>query len=134
MNNSKNYPIIKSESEWRDKLGDEEYRVLRQKGTEQPFTGEYNDHFEKGIYNCRGCDTPLYLSENKFDSSCGWPSYDKSLPGALKYIKDTSHGMIRTEIVCAKCGGHQGHVFNDGPSSTGERYCVNSVSIRFDSE
>ena len=134
MNKSKNYPIVKSESEWHNELSDEEFRVLRKKGTELPFTGKYNNHFDKGIYRCRACDTPLYDSESKFESGCGWPSYDKALPRALEFIKDNSHGMIRTEIVCAKCGGHQGHVFNDGPSSTGERYCVNSVSIRFDSE
>ena len=134
MNKSKNYPIVKSESEWQNELSDEEFRVLRKKGTELPFTGKYNNHFDKGIYRCRACDTPLYDSESKFESGCGWPSYDKALPGALEFIKDNSHGMIRTEIVCAKCGGHQGHVFNDGPSTTGERYCVNSVSIRFDSE
>ncbi len=134
MNKSKNYPIVKSESEWHNELSDEEFRVLRKKGTELPFTGQYNNHFDKGIYRCRACDTPLYDSESKFESGCGWPSYDKAFPGALEFIKDNSHGMIRTEIVCAKCGGHQGHVFNDGPSSTGERYCVNSVSIRFDSE
>ena len=134
MNKSKNYPIVKSEYEWHNELSDEEFRVLRKKGTELPFTGKYNNHFDKGIYRCRACDTPLYDSESKFESACGWPSYDKAHPGALEFIKDNSHGMIRTEIVCAKCGGHQGHVFNDGPSSTGERYCVNSVSIRFDSE
>ena len=134
MNKSKNYPIVKSESEWHNELSDEEFRVLRKKGTELPFTGQYNNHFDKGIYRCRACDTPLFDSESKFESGCGWPSYNKALPGALEFIKDNSHGMIRTEIVCAKCGGHQGHVFNDGPSSTGERYCVNSVSIRFDSE
>ena len=134
MNKSKNYPIVKSEYEWHNELSNEEFRVLRKKGTELPFTGKYNNHFDKGIYRCRACDTPLYDSESKFESSCGWPSYDKALPGALEFIKDNSHGMIRTEIVCAKCGGHQGHVFNDGPSTTGERYCVNSVSIRFDSE
>ena len=134
MSKPENYPIVKSESEWHNELSDEEFRVLRKKGTELPFTGKYNNHFDKGIYRCRACDTPLYDSESKFESGCGWPSYDKALPGALEFIKDNSHGMIRTEIVCAKCGGHQGHVFNDGPSSTGERYCVNSVSIRFDSE
>ena len=134
MNKSKNYPIVKSEYEWHNELSNEEFRVLRKKGTELPFTGQYNNHFDKGIYRCRACDTPLYDSESKFESGCGWPSYNKALSGALEFIKDNSHGMIRTEIVCAKCGGHQGHAFNDGPSSTGERYCVNSVSIRFDSE
>ena len=131
MSSPKNFPIIKSETEWRSKLNDEEYRILRQKGTEHPFTGKYNDHFEKGVYKCKGCDTPIYRSEYKFDSSCGWPSYDQALPGALLFIKDTSHDMIRTEIVCAKCGGHQGHVFNDGPKPSGQRYCVNSASIHF---
>tara|TARA_A100001011_G_C14322305_1_gene851415 strand:- start:12739 stop:13143 length:405 start_codon:yes stop_codon:yes gene_type:complete len=134
MSSPKNFPIIKSETEWRSELNDEEYRILRQKGTEHPFTGKYNDHFEKGVYKCKGCDTPIYRSEYKFDSSCGWPSYDQALPGALLLVKDTSHGMIRTEIVCAKCGGHQGHVFNDGPTKTGERYCVNSASIHFEGE
>ena len=134
MNKSKNYPIVKSEYEWHNELSNEEFRVLRKKGTELPFTGQYNNHFDKGIYRCRACDTPLYDSESKFESGCGWPSYDKALPGALEFIKDNSHGMIRTEIVCAKCGGHQGHVFNDGPSTTGERFCVNSASIRFDGE
>ncbi len=134
MSSSKNFPIKKSETEWRNKLNDEEFRILRQKGTEYPFTGKYNDHFDKGVYKCKGCDSPLYRSEYKFDSSCGWPSYDQALPGALLFIKDTSHDMIRTEIVCAKCGGHQGHVFNDGTTTTGQRYCVNSASIHFDGE
>lgn len=134
MISPKKYPIIKSDSEWHNELDAEEFRILRKKGTEHPFSGKYNNHFEEGVYNCKGCDSPLYSSENKFESSCGWPSYDKSLPKALDFIKDTTHGMIRTEIVCANCGGHQGHVFNDGPSDTGERYCVNSASIRFSGE
>jgi peptide-methionine (R)-S-oxide reductase len=134
MSNPKSYPLERSEEEWKNQLDEQSYRILREKGTEYPFTGEYNDHFEKGIYCCKGCGTPLYRSENKFDSSCGWPSYDEALPGAIEYIKDNSHGMLRTEIVCAHCGGHQGHVFNDGPTATGLRYCVNSASIDFNPE
>ena len=134
MSNAKPYPLTKSEAEWRKELDAESFRILREKGTEHPFTGKYNDHFESGTYNCKGCDSPLYRSENKFDSSCGWPSYDEALPGALEYIKDTTHGMLRTEIVCAHCGGHQGHVFNDGPTPTGARYFVNSASVTFDPE
>ena len=131
MNKPKKYLVVKSELEWRQQLDPEDYKILREKGTEYPFSGKYNDHFEKGYYNCKGCNTPLYRSESKFKSSCGWPSYDEALPGALKYIKDNSNGMLRIEIVCARCGGHQGHVFNDGPTLTGIRYCVNSASISF---
>ncbi len=126
------YPVQKSEAEWKSQLSEEEYRVLRQKGTERPFTGEYNMHFEEGIYTCKACNTPLFKSSTKFDSGCGWPSFDKSIDGNVEYIKDTSHGMIRTEILCTNCGSHLGHIFNDGPTQTGQRYCVNSVSIGFD--
>ncbi len=126
------YPIQKSETEWKDQLTEEEYRVLRQKGTERPFTGAYNVHYEDGQYNCMGCNAPLFLSNSKFDSGCGWPSFDQSIEGSIEYRRDTSHGMIRTEILCANCGGHIGHVFNDGPTETGQRYCVNSVSIDFE--
>ncbi|GAA4277362.1 peptide-methionine (R)-S-oxide reductase MsrB [Aquimarina mytili] len=126
------YPIQKSEAEWKSQLSEEQYRVLRQKGTERPFTGEYNMHFEEGTYTCMACDTPLFKSSTKFDSGCGWPSFDESIDGNVEYIKDTSHGMIRTEILCSNCGSHLGHVFNDGPTQTGQRYCVNSVSIDFD--
>ena len=131
MKPPKSYPIHKTEAEWKAELDKESYRILREKGTEYPFSGVYNSHFEEGVYCCKGCDTPLYDSSSKFYSSCGWPSYDTALEGALELIRDTSHGMIRTEIVCAQCGGHQGHVFQDGPTPTGERYCVNSASIRF---
>lgn len=126
-----NYPVQKTEAEWRAQLSADEYRILREKGTEYAFTGVYNDHFEKGVYCCKGCGQELYDSSNKFDSHCGWPSYDAALPGALEFINDESHGMRRTEIVCARCGGHQGHVFNDGPTETEERYCVNAASIDF---
>ncbi|WP_035758905.1 peptide-methionine (R)-S-oxide reductase MsrB [Flavobacterium tegetincola] len=126
-----NYSEKKTEEEWKAKLGLERYRILRQKGTEFPNSGEYNMHFEKGTYCCGACDEPLFESSSKFNSSCGWPSFDESIPGKIEYIKDTTHGMIRTEVVCANCGGHLGHVFDDGPSETGQRYCINSLSVAF---
>ncbi len=128
------YPIHKSEAEWEEQLNEEQYRVLRQKGTERPFTGQYNMHFEEGTYTCMACNSPLFKSNTKFDSGCGWPSFDESIEGNVEYVRDTSHGMIRTEILCANCGSHLGHVFNDGPTETGQRYCVNSVSINFDKQ
>jgi len=126
------YPYQKTEEEWKKELTEEQYRVLRQKGTERPFTGTYNIHSENGTYQCMACHVPLFESASKFDSGCGWPSFDKSIDGSIEYIKDTSHGMIRTEILCSNCGSHLGHIFNDGPTETGQRYCVNSVSIDFD--
>jgi len=128
----KKYPVEKTEQDWKEQLSDDEYVVLRQKGTERPFTGKYNMHFEKGTYTCMACSAPLFHSNTKFDSGCGWPSFDESIEGSIEYIRDTSHGMIRTEIVCTNCGSHLGHVFDDGPTATGQRYCVNSVSIDFD--
>ena len=125
------YPVEKSEEAWKQELSAEEYRILRQAGTEYPFTGQYNAHFEAGTYHCKGCGAPLYASSAKFDSGCGWPSYDQSIEGAIEYRPDHSLGMRRVEILCANCGGHQGHVFNDGPTKTGQRYCVNSASIDF---
>ena len=116
---------------WKTKLNPEEFKILREKGTELPFTGKFNDHFNEGTYVCKGCATPLYKSESKFDSHCGWPSYDSAIEGSLELIPDSSAGMLRTEIICSNCGGHQGHVFNDGPTHTGLRYCVNSASIDF---
>lgn len=127
--------IPESENEWRQELTPEEYRVLREKGTEPPFSGEFNIHFEKGIYRCRGCGAELFKHDAKFDSGCGWPSFDRGIAsGAIKEQPDHSHGMVRTEIVCAKCGSHLGHVFPDGPTDTGLRYCVNSVSLSFSPE
>lgn len=126
------YKINKTETEWRNELSEEQFRILREKGTERPHTGVYNLHFEKGIYTCAGCNQKLFESDSKFDAHCGWPSFDKSIKGTVDYVLDKSHGMIRTEIVCSNCGGHLGHVFNDGPTETGTRYCVNSVSIDFD--
>ncbi len=126
------YPFQKTEAEWKAQLSEEQYRVLRQKGTERPFTGEYNMHAEEGKYKCMGCNAILFESNSKFDSGCGWPSFDESIEGSVEYVRDSSHGMIRTEILCANCGSHLGHVFNDGPTQTGQRYCVNSASIDFD--
>ncbi len=128
---NKTYPIHKTEAQWLEELGPERYRILREKGTERPFTGEYNLNFDKGSYQCGACKTPLFESNSKFDSGCGWPSFDEAIEGTVEYIRDTSHGMIRTEILCASCGSHLGHVFNDGPTQTGQRYCVNSLSVDF---
>ncbi len=126
------YPIEKTNEEWFEILGEEKFRILREKGTEYPHTGTYNLHFEKGTYCCAGCAEPLFESDSKFNSHCGWPSFDDSIPGKVEYVVDTSHGMHRIEILCATCGGHLGHVFNDGPQeTTGKRYCVNSLSIEF---
>lgn len=124
--------INRSEEEWKKILTPEQYHVLREKGTDRPFTGKFYLHKEKGVYVCAGCGTELFTSDMKFDSDCGWPSFDKEIAGGkVKQVKDTSFGMIRTEILCAKCGSHLGHIFDDGPTITGMRYCVNSTSIGF---
>jgi methionine-R-sulfoxide reductase len=124
--------IPKTEAEWKERLSAEQYGVLRMKGTERPGTGQFLYHKEKGIYTCGGCGAELFSSDMKFDSHCGWPSFDRELEGGkIKQIRDFSHGMIRTEIVCARCGGHLGHIFDDGPTETGMRYCVNSLSLGF---
>lgn len=125
------YPIKKTEEQWKQELGPERYKILRQKGTEFPHSGKYNIHFEKGTYTCGACGEELFDSSSKFDAGCGWPSFDESIPGKVEYVKDASMGMIRTEILCANCGGHLGHVFDDGPTETGVRYCVNSLSVDF---
>ena len=121
----------KTESEWKKLLSSEQYKILREKGTELPFSGKYNSHFEDGVYLCAGCNTTMFESKSKFDSGCGWPSLDASISGKVKYSLDKSIGMIRTEILCNSCNGHLGHVFNDGPTETGTRYCVNSISLDF---
>ena len=125
--------LPKTEAEWKAKLTEDEYYILRQKGTERRYTGKFLMHNEKGMYTCRGCGAPLFSSDSKFDSHCGWPSFDKEVKaGVIKETVDNTLGMRRIEITCAKCGGHLGHVFDDGPTDTGLRYCVNSVSIGFE--
>lgn len=125
--------VNKSEQQWKEQLTDNEYYVLREKGTERPHTGKFNIHFEKGTYTCKGCATPLFESNSKFDAHCGWPSFDEAIPDRITYLKDTSLSRTRTEIICTTCEGHLGHVFDDGPTETGLRYCVNSLSIDFSS-
>lgn len=130
----KKYPIEHSDAEWRDKLSEEQYRVLRQKGTEAPHSGKYNLHFQDGEYHCAACGAKLFESNQKFESNCGWPSFDDAIEGSIEYVQDRSHGMVRTEILCANCGSHLGHVFDDGPTHTGQRFCVNSASIDFETK
>jgi len=127
------FPIEKPDSEWRAVLSPEQFRILRKKGTEVAGTGEYNHHSKKGVYNCAACENPLYTSGTKFDSHCGWPAFYEAIPGSIKLNKDTAFGMVRTEMVCAKCGGHLGHVFyGEGfKTPTDARHCVNSVSLKF---
>lgn len=127
-------PVIKkTDTEWKKILTDEQYFILREKGTERPFTGKFLMHKEKGTYTCAACGNPLFTDDMKFDSHCGWPSFDKQISsGAITMQEDYSHGMHRTEIICGRCGGHLGHIFDDGPTETGKRYCVNSVSLGFE--
>jgi len=129
----------KSEEYWKKRLAPEQYSVLREKGTEAPFTGKFYKNFKKGMYVCRACGQPLFSSDTKFDSDCGWPSFDRGLKGQVEFQNDDSLGMQRTEVLCNNCGSHLGHVFDDGPinpsagsgHSAGKRFCINSISLNF---
>jgi len=125
--------VVKSEEEWRKVLTPEQYRVLRLKGTEAPFTGLYWNNREAGTYYCAACGQELFTSATKFDAGCGWPSFWEAVdPSKVEFREDRSFGTIRTEVLCSRCGGHLGHVFDDGPEPTGKRYCINSASLRFE--
>jgi len=134
FSNNKNVQKMElSDQEWKERLTDEQYYILREKGTERPFTGKFVFTKDKGTYKCAGCGEPLFTDDMKFESHCGWPSFDKEIAGGkIIQTQDMSHGMVRTEITCAKCGGHLGHIFDDGPTETGVRYCVNSASLSFE--
>ena len=135
MNDQHKYPVTKTDVEWQKELSPEQYYVMREAGTERPFTGKFNMHFEDGIYTCGACGEELFSSTSKFDGHCGWPSFDKEIKeGKIIERIDTSHGMKRTEILCGNCGSHLGHVFDDGPTATGLRYCINSLSLDFKPE
>lgn len=124
--------VTKTEQEWKEQLTPQEYFVLREKGTDRPSEGGLTSHFEKGTYHCAACNAQLFESNSKFESHCGWPSFDDAIKGTVNYVSDKTHGMIRTEIICASCDGHLGHIFDDGPKeTTGKRYCVNTTSIKF---
>jgi peptide-methionine (R)-S-oxide reductase len=125
--------VVKSDQEWREQLSPEQYQVLREAGTEPPFTGEYTYSKADGMFRCGACEAPLFSSATKFDSGTGWPSfYEPAVAEAVELREDRSHGMIRTEAVCANCGSHLGHVFDDGPQPTGQRFCINSLALKLD--
>lgn len=125
----------KTEQQWRQELGDDAFYVCRQQGTEPPFSGKLLHNKDTGLYHCTCCQAPLFSSQNKYDSGCGWPSFDAPIHSdAIRYLQDNSHGMQRVEIRCQRCDSHLGHVFEDGPKTTGERYCVNSISLIFEKD
>ena len=132
MDSNDGITVRKTEEEWKKELSPDKYYVLREKGTERPFTGRLLMNKDKGVYKCAACGNELFTDDMKFDSHCGWPSFDREIAGGkIKVHEDNTHGMRRVEITCAKCGGHLGHVFEDGPTETGLRYCVNSLSLEF---
>jgi peptide-methionine (R)-S-oxide reductase len=129
-----NFPVQKTEAEWRAVLAEKgaeasAFQVMRQANTERPFTGKYDQLWADGSYHCMGCGNTLFDASTKFDAGCGWPSFSKAIPGAITEIRDSSHGMVRVETVCSQCGAHLGHVFDDGPTDSGLRYCMNSASL-----
>jgi peptide-methionine (R)-S-oxide reductase len=124
--------VVKTNAEWRKLLTDQQYNILRRKGTERAFTGGYDHFFEKGVYLCAACGGQLFTSDTKYDSGCGWPAFTQPADAdTVHYSRDTSHGTIRTEVTCSRCGGHLGHVFDDGPAPAGKRYCINSAALKF---
>ena len=125
------FAVVKSDAEWKKILSPAAYEVMRNKDTEPAFVGEYTNTFDKGIYVCAACNHKLFNSDSKFHSDCGWPSFDKAIKGSVVYKTDSSFGMERTEVMCANCGGHLGHVFDDGPTATAQRFCTNSISVKF---
>ncbi len=129
---NKTYEVTKTDEEWKEQLSDMEYYVLRKAGTERSFSSPLNKNYEEGVYHCKGCDTPLFKSKDKFDSGTGWPSFDREIKGNVDYSTDYNLGYARTEEHCATCGGHLGHIFNDGPrDTTGKRHCINGVALKF---